>query len=72
MGADGPGMNGDGMMRVPTPALTTLRQSAGVATPTRMDADRHGGFWAPEARLPGKGTRLASQVVAEARDKDVN
>ena len=36
-----------------------------------MDADRHGGFQAPEARLPGKETRLASHVFAEARDKDV-
>ena len=68
------GMNGGGI-RVPAPALPLLRQdrqSAGVATPTRMDADRHGGFRTPEARLPGKGTRLASHVFAEARDKDVN
>ena len=36
-----------------------------------MDADRYGGFRALEARLPGKGTRLASHVCAEARDKDV-
>ena len=71
MGVDGPGMNG-GRMRVPAPALPPVRQdqqSAGVATPTRMDADRHmGGFRAPEAQLPGKGTRLASHVFAEARD----
>ena len=38
---DGPGMNGGGM-RVPSPALPPLRQdrqSARVATPTRMDAN---------------------------------
>ena len=61
-------------MRVPAPTLPPLRQdrqSAGVATPTWMDADRRGGFRAPEARLPGKETRLASHVFAEARDKDV-
>ena len=62
-------------MRVPAPALPSLRQdrqSAGVATPTQMDADRHGGFRAPEARLLGKGTRLAPHLFAEAWDKDVN
>ena len=74
VGVDGPRMNGGGM-RVPAPALPPLwqdRQSAGVAMPTRMDADRHGGFRAPEAQLLGKGTRLASHVFAEAQDKDVN
>ena len=53
VGVDGPGMNGGGM-RVPAPVLPPLqqdRQSAGVATPTRMDADSHGGFRAPEAWL---------------------
>ena len=73
VGVDGPGMNGGGM-RVPAPTLPPLRQdrqSAGVATPTRMDVDIHGGFQALEARLPGKGTRLASHVFAEARDKNV-
>ena len=40
-------------------------------TPPRRDADRHGGFRAPETRLPHKGTRVASQVFAEARDRDV-
>ena len=61
-------------MRVLAPALPPLRQdrqSAGVTTPMRMDANRHGGFRAPEARLPDKGTSLASHVFAEARDKDV-
>ena len=70
-GVDGPEMNGGGM-RVPAPKLPPLRQdrqSAGVATPPRMDADRYGGFRALEARLPGKETRLASHVFA--RDKDV-
>ena len=36
-----------------------------------MDADRHGGFRAPETQLLGKETRLASHIFAEARDKDV-
>ena len=57
VGVDGPEMNGGGV-RVPAPALPPLRQdrqSAGVATHTRMDADRQGGFRAPEARLPDKG-----------------
>ena len=61
-------------MRVPAPMLPPLRQdrqSAGVATPPRMDADRHGGFRTPEAWLPGKEPRLASHIFAEARDKDV-
>ena len=40
-------------------------------TPPRRDADRHGGFRAPETRLPNKGTHVASQVFTEARDKDV-
>ena len=31
-------------------------------TPPQRDADRHGGFQAPEARLPSKGTGVASQV----------
>ena len=73
VGVDGPGMNGGGM-RVPAPALPPLqhdRQSAGVATPTRMDADRHGVFRAPGGTADGRGTRLASHVFAEARDKDV-
>ena len=30
-----------------------------------------GGFRAPEAWLPNKGTRVASQVLTEARDRDV-
>ena len=67
-GVDGPEMNGGGM-RVPAPKLPPIRQdrqSAGVVTPPRMDADRHGGFRALEARLPGKGTRLAPHSVAEA------
>ena len=72
-GMDGPEMNG-GRMRVPAPKLPLLqqdRQSAGVVTLPRRDADRHGSFQAPEARLPGKETRFASQVFTEARDKDV-
>ena len=66
-------MNGVAM-KAPAPKLPPLRQgrpSAGVVTPPRRDADRHGGFRAPEARLPSKGTRVASQVFTEARDKDV-
>ena len=62
-------------MRAPAPKLPPLRQdrpSAGVVTPPRSrDADIHGGFQAPETRLPSKVTRVASQVFAEARDKDV-
>ena len=72
-GMDGPEMNGGGM-RAPAPKLPPLRHdrpSVGVVTPPRRDADRHGGFRAPEARLPSKGTRVASQVFPEARDKDV-
>ena len=57
-GMDGPEMNGGGM-RAPAPKLPPLRQdrpSAGVVTPPLRDADRHGGFRAPEAWLPSKGT----------------
>ena len=52
VGVDGPEMNGGGM-RVPAPTLPPLRQDrqiAGVATPTRVDADRPGGF---RARMDG-------------------
>ena len=72
VGVDGPGMNGGGI-RVPAPALPPLqqdRQSAGVATPTRMDADSHGGLPGPRG-MADKETRLASHVFAETRDKDV-
>ena len=61
-------------MRAPAPKLPPLwqdRPSAGVVTPPRRDADRHGGFRAPETRLPSKETQVASQVFTEARDKDV-
>ena len=71
-GVDGPEMNGGGM-RVMAPKLPLLRldrQNAGVVTPPWMDADRHGGSRAPEARLPGKETRSASHVFAEPRGKD--
>ena len=74
MDADDSEMNGGGM-GVPGPVLPPLRQDrprAGVTTPTRMDADGRGGPRAPEARLPDKGTRLASHMFTEARDKGVN
>ena len=63
-GMDGHEMNGGGM-RAPAPKLPLLRQdrpSAGVVTPSWRDSNRHGGF---------RGTRVASQVFTEARDKDV-
>ena len=47
------------------------RPSAGVVTPPRRDADRHGGLRAPETQLPNKGTRVASQGFTEALDRDV-
>ena len=46
-------------MRAPAPKLSLLRQDisgAGVVTPPRRDADRHGGLGALETRLPQKGT----------------
>ena len=70
---DGSETNKDGM-RAPAPKLPPPRQDrpgAGVVTPPRRDADRHGGLRVPETRLPNKGTRVASQVLAEARVRDV-
>ena len=61
-------------MKAPAPKLSPPRQdrpSVGVVTPPRRDADRHGGFRAPETRLSNKGTHVASQVFTEARDRDV-
>ena len=37
-----------------------------------MDADRRRGPRAPEGKMPDKGTRLASHIGAETRDKDVH
>ena len=58
----------------PAPQLPPPRrdvQGAGVITPPRRDADGHGGFRAPGTRLPQKGTQVAPQIFAEARDQDV-
>ena len=49
----------EGGMRALAPKLPPPRQDrpgAGVVTPPRKDADRHGGLRAPETRLPNKGT----------------
>ena len=43
---------------------------AGAVTPPRRDAGGHGGLRAPGTRLSNKGTRVAPQIVTEARDKD--
>ena len=64
----------EGGMRAPAPKLPPPHQDrsgAGVVTPPRRDADRHGGLRAPETQLPHKGTRVAPQIFTEARDKDV-
>ena len=61
-------------MRAPAPQLPPPHQDmpgAGVVTPPRRDADRHGGLRAPGTRLLQKGTRVAPQIFTEARDKDV-
>ena len=74
MGADDFEMNG-GEMGVLGPVLPPFRQDrqgAGVTTPTQMDADRRGGPQAPEGWMSDKGARVASQIGAEAQDKDVN
>ena len=52
----------EGGMRTLAPKLPPPRQDipgAGVVTPPRRDADRHGGLRTPETRLPQKGTRVA-------------
>ena len=71
------GMDGleatEGGMRAPAPQLPLPRQDtsgAGVVTPTRRDADGHGGRRAPGTRLSNKGTRVTPQIFTEARDKD--
>ena len=49
----------EGVMRAPALQLPLPRQDiqgAGVVTPPRRDADRHGGLRAPGTRLPQKGT----------------
>ena len=72
-GMDGSETNGGGM-KAPVPKLPPPRQdrlSAGVVTSPRKNINRHGGFRAPETRLPNKGTGVASQVFTEARDRDV-
>ena len=64
----------EGRMRAPDPKLPPPRQDipgAGVVTPPRRDADRHGGHQAPETRLAQKGTRVAPQIFTEAWDRDV-
>ena len=51
---DGSEMN-EGGTRAPPPKLPLPRQDrpgAGIITPPRRDADRHGGLRAPETRLP--------------------
>ena len=61
-------------MRAPAPQLPLPRQDrpgAGVVTPQRRDADRHGGLRAPGTRLLQKGTCVAPQICTEPRDKDV-
>ena len=61
-------------MRAPAPKLPPPRQDildAGIVTPPRRDADRHGGLRAPDTLLPQKGTRVAPQIFIEARDRDV-
>ena len=70
VGADDSEINGGGI-GVPGSVFTPFRQdrqSAGVTTSTRIDADRRRG----QLRMPDKGARLASHIGAEARDKDVH
>ena len=64
----------EGRMRAPAPKLPPPRQDqpgAGVVTPPRRDAVRHGGIRAPETWLPHEGTRVALQIFTEAWDRDV-
>ena len=63
----------EGGMRAPAPQLPPPRQDvlgAGVVTPPRREADRHGGICAPGTRLLQKGTRVSPQIFTEVRDKD--
>ena len=64
----------EGGMRAPAPQIPPPHQDrpgAGVVSPPRRDADRHGGLRAPGTRLLQKGTRVAPQIFTEAQDKDV-
>ena len=64
----------EGSMRAPASKLPPPHQDipgAGLVTPLRKDADRHGGLRVPEKRLPQKGTQVVPQLFTEARDRDV-
>ena len=61
-----------GAPAAPLPLHRQNMQEAEVVTPPRREVNGHGGLRAPGSRLPPRGTRVASQIFTEARDRDVS
>ena len=54
------------------PAFQQHRQSGGVATPTRLDAERNRDFRGPGGQLPEDGTQVDSNSYADVRKKYID